>query len=258
MEVVMNEIKVSPKDRVAFVSGANRGIGRAITIELLEKRAKKVYAGVRNLKSMDDLKPEYGNRLVPILLDLRDDRSIIRAAKLAKDVEILINNAGVYESGGFCSDETLDSMAVNFEVNVWGLVKLTVSLIDYLKQREIAAIVNISSLLGLASMPIAGAYSASKAAVHSITQGLRGELFLTNILVMGVYPGPVNTDMTRDLEMEKDSPVNVAREIVEGLIKGKEYVFPDVMSKQVGELYLTEPITVERQFAHFISQEEEV
>lgn len=254
----MNGVKVSPKDRVAFVSGANRGIGRAITIELLENGAAKVYAGVRNLKSMDDLKPEYGSRLVPVLLDLRDDRSIIKATKLAKDVDILINNAGVYEPGGFCSDETLDSMAANFEVNVWGLVKLTVSLIDRLKQREIAAIVNISSVLGLANMPIAGPYSASKAAVHSITQGLRGELFTNNILVMGVYPGPVETEMSKDLDMEKDSPVNVAREIVLGLIKGKEYVFPDVMSKQVGELYLTEPITVERQFAHFVSQEEEV
>ncbi|PKQ63845.1 hypothetical protein BZG02_07435 [Labilibaculum filiforme] len=254
----MNEIKVSPKGRVAFVSGANRGIGRAITIELLEKGAKKVYAGVRNIKAMDDLKPEYEGRLVPVLLDLRNDRSIIKATKLAKDVEILINNAGVYEAGGFCADETLDSMAINFEVNVWGLVKLTVSLIDRLKQRETAAIVNISSVFGLASMPMAGAYSASKAAVHSITQGLRGELFATNILVMGVYPGPVDTEMTKDLEIEKDSPVNVAREIIQGLIDGKEYVFPDVMSKQVGELYLSEPITVEKQFAHYVSQEEEV
>ena len=254
----MNEIKVSPRGRVAFISGANRGIGRAITIELLEKGAKKVYAGVRNLKSMDDLKPEYGNRLVPVYLDLRDDKSIIKATRLTKDVEILINNAGVYEAGGFCSDETLDSMAVNFEVNVWGLVKLTVSLIDRLKQRECAAIVNISSVLGLASMPVAGAYSASKAAVHSITQGLRGELLTNNILVMGVYPGPIETEMTKDLDMEKDSPVNVANDVVQGLIEGKEYVFPDGMSKQVGELYLTEPITVERQFAHFVSEEEEV
>lgn len=60
-------------------------------------------------------------------------------------------------------------------------------------------------------MPVAGAYSASKAAVHSITQGLRGELVMTNILVMGVYPGPVETEMAKDLEIEKDSPVNVAR-----------------------------------------------
>lgn len=254
----MNEIKVSPRGRVAFISGANRGIGRAITIELLEKGAKKVYAGVRDLKSMDDLKPEYGNRLVPIFLDLRDDKSVIKATRLTKDVEILINNAGVYEPGGFCSDETLESMAANFEVNVWGLVKLTVSLIDRLKQRECAAIVNVSSVLGLASMPIAGAYSASKAAVHSITQGLRGELITNNILVMGVYPGPIDTEMTKDLDMEKDSPVNVAKNVVQGLIDGKEYVFPDGMSKQVGDLYLTEPITVEKQFAHFVSEEEEV
>jgi len=107
-------------------------------------------------------------------------------------------------------------------------------------------------------MPVAGAYSASKAAVHSITQGLRGELLTNNILVMGVYPGPIDTEMTKDLDMEKDSPVNVANDVVKGLIEGKEYVFPDGMSKQVGELYLTEPRTVEKQFAHFVSEEEEV
>jgi NAD(P)-dependent dehydrogenase (short-subunit alcohol dehydrogenase family) len=253
----MNELKVSPKGRVAFVSGANRGIGRAITIELLEAGAKKVYAGVRNLKSLDDLKPEYGERLVPILLDLRNDKSIIRATRQVKDVEILINNAGVYEAGGFFSDETLDSLSDNFEVNVWGLVKLSISLIDHLQNKPFAAIVNVASVLGLASMPVAGTYSASKAAVHSITQGMRGELLNSNILVMGVYPGPIDTDMTRDLDMDKDSPQNVAKDIIKGLKAGDEYVFPDMMSKQVGELYLTEPITVEKQFAHFISEEQE-
>lgn len=254
----MNGNKVSPEGRVAFVSGASQGIGRAITIELLEKGAKKVYAGVRNVKSMDDLKPEYGNRLVPVAIDLRDDRSIIKGTRICKDVEILINSADVYEAGGFCSDETLDSMAVNFEVNVWGLVKLTVSLIDRLKQKEKAAIVNISSILGLASMPVSGVYSASKAAVHSITQGLRGELYQSNILVMGVYPGPIDTEMSKDLEMEKDSPMIVAKNIVQGLVDGKEYVFPDRMSKQIGNLYLSEPFAVEKQFAHFVSLEEEV
>ena len=254
----MNDIKVSPKGKVAFVSGANRGIGREITIELLEQGAKKVYAGVRNVKSMEDLKSEYGNRLVPVLMDLRDDRSIIKATRSVKDVEILVNNAGVYEPGGFCSDDTLDSLAINFEVNVWGLVKLTVSLIDYLKQKECAAIVNIISVVGLASMPVAGTYSASKAAVHSITQGLRGELHSHNILVMGAYPGPIDTDMTKELEMDKDTPQNVAKNVVKALAKGKEYVFPDIMSKQVGELYLTEPAAVEKQFSSFMSESEEV
>ena len=254
----MNELKVSPKGRVAFVSGANRGIGRAITIELLESGAKKVYAGVRNLKSLDELKPEYGERLVPVQLDLKNDKSIIKATRQVKDVEILINNAGVYVAGGFFSDETLDSLSDNFEVNVWGLVKLSISLIDHLRNKPFGAIVNVASVVGLASMPVAGTYSASKAAVHSITQGMRGELMNTNILVMGVYPGPIETDMTRDLEMDKDSPQKVAKDVIKALKEGREYVFPDIMSKQVGELYLTEPITVEKQFAQFISEEEEV
>jgi NAD(P)-dependent dehydrogenase (short-subunit alcohol dehydrogenase family) len=254
----MSELKVSPRGRVAFVSGASRGIGRALAIELLDAGASKVYAGVRNIKALDDLKNEYGERLVPVLLDLRDDRSIIKAARYAKEVDILINNAGVYAPGGFCSDDALESLALNFEVNVWGLVKLTLSFIDHIKLKEHSAIVNIASVLGLASMPVGGTYSASKAAVHSITQSLRGELHATNILVMGVYPGPIETDMTRNLDMDKDSPQNVAKDIVRALEEGKEYVYPDKMSKQVGELYFSEPLAVEKQFSQFISEEEEV
>jgi len=251
----MSRIKVSPKGKVALVSGSNRGIGKAITIELLKRGAKKVYAGARNPYTLNYLKEQYGDRLVPIALDVTDDQSIEKVAQKATDVEILINNAGVFAMGGFFAEDTYQSLKTNLEVNVWGLIKLTHELIDSLKNKDSAAIVNIASLAGLANMPMGATYSATKAAVHSIIQGMRGELINHNILVVGVYPGPIDSDMTKDMPMEKDTPQHVAIEIIQGLLEGKEYVFPDEMSKQIEPFYYTDPIAVEKQFSQFIASE---
>lgn len=249
----MSRIKISPKSKVALVSGSNRGIGKAITIELLQRGAKKVYVGARNLDTLKELKAKYGERLVPIALDVTDNTSIEKVAQTAIDLEILINNAGVFEAGGFFAEETYTSLKKNLDVNVWGLIKLSHDLIDSLKNKKEAAIVNIASVAGLANMPMAATYSATKATVHSIIQGMRAELIDENILVMGVYPGPIDTDMTKDFPMEKDTPQHVATEIIDGLIEGKEYVFPDEMSKQIEPAYYSDPIAVEKQFSQFIA-----
>jgi len=243
--------KMQVKGKVAFVSGSNRGIGKALTIALLEHGAKKVYAGARDITKLDSLKSCYGERLVPIELDVTSDDSINRAAASATDIEILVNNAGIFSVGNFLSGNLLESLQTNFEVNVWGLVKLTNAFLGTLRQQESAAIVSVSSIIGLASMPMGLTYCASKAAVHSVIQGLRGELKDSNIFVVGVYPGPIDTDMTKELEMDKDSPENVAENIIKGLKEGLEDIFPDSMSSEVGQAYFESPKAVEEQFSGF-------
>jgi len=243
--------KMQVKGKVAFVSGSNRGIGKALTIALLEHGAKKVYAGARDITKLDSLKSCYGERLVPIELDVTSDESISRAAASATDIEILVNNAGIFSVGNFLSGNLLESLQTNFEVNVWGLVKLTNAFLGTLRQQESAAIVSVSSIIGLASMPMGLTYCASKAAVHSVIQGLRGELKDSNIFVVGVYPGPIDTDMTKELEMDKDSPENVAENIIKGLKEGLEDIFPDSMSSEVGQAYFESPKAVEEQFSGF-------
>lgn len=244
--------KISIEGRVAFVSGSNRGIGKAITVALLENGAKKVYAGARDVSSLDELVSQFGERITTVSLDVTDDTSIAEAAKTVPYTEILVNNAGIFSGGNFLNGNLLESLKANMDVNVWGLVKLTDAFLGTLRKQEAAAIVNILSMVGLASMPMGLTYSASKATAHSITQGLRGELKDSNILVSGVYPGPIDTDMTRGLQAEKDSPENVAKNIIQGIEKSEEYIFPDVMSKQVGAEYLTSPKTIEEQFANWV------
>ena len=245
-------MKVSINGKTALVSGANRGIGKAITEALLDNGAKKVYAGARNIASLNELSTKYGDRLVPIELDVTKDDSIANAASTATDVDILINNAGVMVPGNFTHGNMLESMQTNFEVNVWGLTKLTNAFFNKLKTSESAAIVSIASVAGLANMPLISTYSISKAAVHSIVQGLRGELKDSNVLVCGVYPGPIDTEMAKGITMDKDTPENVAKNVIQAMEEGVEDVFPDVMSKQVGAGYMASPKAVETQFGGFV------
>jgi len=247
----MSERKVEIEGKVALVSGANRGIGRAITVELLENGAKKVYAGARKASSLDELKEKYGERLVPVELDVTNNETIDNVVKIAGDVEILVNNAGVFVFGNFLQGNALESLDSNLDVNVKGMAKLTSAFIGSLKDRESAAIVSVSSAVALGNMPMGLTYSASKAAVHSIMQGIRGELKGSNVLVAEVYPGPIDTDMTKGFEMEKDTPENVAKNVIQGIKDGSEDIFPDPMSKQVGETYASNPKAVEKQFADF-------
>ena len=242
---------LEPKEKIALVSGANRGIGKAITLELLNQGVAKVYAGARNVESLSELIAQFGDRVIPVQLDVTDDASIQRVADSLESLDILVNNAGVFALGGILSKEANSSLKENLDINVWGLINLSNAVFSKLQESASSAIINISSLAGLGNMPMAATYSVSKAAVHSITQGMRAELSDSNTMVMGVYPGPIDTDMAASLEMDKDSPSNVAKAIVDGLTNGTEDVFPDVMSQQAGNFYLSSPKAVEQEFANF-------
>lgn len=248
----MSKIKVNPEGKVIFISGSNRGIGRAIAVELLEAGAKKVYAAARNTSSLSSLVEKYGDKIVPVTLDVTSKESIGNAAAIATDVEILINNAGILNGGGFISNDAISGLKTHLDVNVFGLINLTNALVNSIKSKDSGAIVNISSVAGLANMPMIGTYSASKAIVHSMTQSMRGELASDGILVSGVYPGPIDTDMAKGFEMEKDSPENVAKNIISALKNGEEDVFPDVMSQQVGAGYASNPKAIEKDFGAYV------
>ncbi len=129
----MTQVKVNPTGKIAFVSGSNRGIGKAITIELLERGAQKVYAGARDVSKLANLKQEYGDRLVPVQLDVTDTNSISKAASQVEDLDILVNNAGISSWGQILSDDVSSNLADVLKVNVWGLVHLSNALIRLLK-----------------------------------------------------------------------------------------------------------------------------
>ncbi|MGH9841206.1 MAG: SDR family NAD(P)-dependent oxidoreductase [Blastocatellia bacterium] len=157
---------------VALVTGANRGIGRAITDALLERGAKKVYATARDPKTLEALKQRYGSRVVPLRLDVTRADQVAEIARQAPDVDLLFNNAGVFEARELTSEATVDQARREMEVNYFGPLRMLQSFADTLAQRG-GAIVNIGSAAGLTNIPFIPTYSASKAALHSLTQAAR-------------------------------------------------------------------------------------
>jgi short-subunit dehydrogenase len=228
---------------VAVVSGASRGIGRALVEELLKAGASKVYAGARNPESLLDLQEAWGNRVVPLKLDVTDPGEVEEAARSAADANILFNNAGVAGTVGtsVTNPEALAHARYEMEVNYLGLLALSGAFAPVLARNGGGAVVNVASVASFVNFPLFQTYSASKAAVHSVTQALRAGLSGQGTFVAGVYPGPVDTEMARDVHMDKTSPKEVALAILRSLETGAEEIFPDPVSQQMGALYFEDP-----------------
>ena len=239
---------------VALVTGSNRGIGRALVEVLIERGAAKVYAGARKVESVADLVAAHPGKVVAIELDVTNADHIAKAAALATDVSLLVNNAGVASSMGvMITDPATNPLArTEFDVNVFGLLNVTQAFAPALNANGGGAIVNLGSVASLVSFAMAQTYSASKAAVHSVTQSLR--IALGNTLVVGVYPGPVDTEMAAAIPMDKATPASVAHEILDGVEGGVEEVFPDPMSKEMGAFYLQNPKGLEQQAAQMAQE----
>ncbi len=222
--------------KTVLVTGANRGIGAATVRELLRAGVAKVYAAARKPSSL----PDFGDaRVVPLALDLRDDASIATASRTAADADILINNAGTATFGDLL-DAPVETVTADFSTNVYGTLNVIRAFAPGFKARRSGAVVNVLSVVGLTAAPGLPGYSASKAALQSLTQSLRATLKPFNVDVFGVYPGPIDTDMARDLPWDKTTPEHAAQKIVAGIIAGDAYIFPDPMAEKVGYLWQTD------------------
>lgn len=235
---------------VALVTGANRGIGRALTEALLTRGARKVYATARNPETLRTLRDE---RLVALRLDVTDADQIRAVAEAVADVELVFNNAGVALARGIADASVLGQARREMEVNYFGPLQLLQRLAPSLVRNGGGAVVNIGSAAGLTNVPLLPTYSASKAALHSLTQAARMLLGPQGTAVFGVYAGPVDTDMTRELTLPKTPPRTVAFAILDGIEAGQEDIFPDPFAVDFGRRFEASPKAAERQFAALVS-----
>lgn len=235
--------------KVAFVTGANRGIGRSFVEELLEAGAAKIYAGARNPESLVDLITSSGGKIEPLELDVTKMDLVEKAAAASQDVSLLINNAGIAGFKGLIAAETTSLAQAEMDVNYFGTLNMIRAFAPVLATNGGGAIVNMSSILGQVNIPLLGSYCAAKAAVHSLTQGVRAELVAQGTQVVGVYPGPVDTDMGTLFPMDKAAPSAVVKAVLDGLEKGEEDIFPDPASKQLHAGLLGDPKAVEKRMA---------
>lgn len=225
--------------KVVLVTGANRGIGKAIVDSLIKHGAKKVYAAVRTLDSAKPLVEAYGDKITPIHVDMEKPGTITAAAATAGDVEVLINNAGILLLAAPLAEDAIEKFSHELNVNVFGLIHIAQAFAPILKANGGGALVQLNSVASLKNFSDFATYSASKAATYSITQGLRDTLDEQGTLVVSVHPGPIETDMIDGLGFDEmtESPTLVSEAIIEGLSAGQFHVFPDTMAKQVGEQY---------------------
>ena len=233
---------------VVVVTGAGRGLGRELVRAFAQAGARKVYAAGRDPAALAATAALAPGQVVPLALDVSDRASIAAAARLAPDATLLVNNAGVLDFGSVL-DAPPEVFERNLQVNLFGPLLLTRALAPAISANGGGAVVNVMSVVALASMPGLAAYNASKAALHSATQSLRASLRPQGVSVHGVYPGPIDTDMAKDIPFDKTSSQDVARAIVAGVEDGREDIFPDAMSAQVGAQWFQNPKAVEQQFA---------
>jgi NAD(P)-dependent dehydrogenase (short-subunit alcohol dehydrogenase family) len=233
------------KNKTILITGASGGLGKALVAEALESGARRVYAAVRKLESPSVWDE---SRVTVIQLDITDARSVLAAARSASDTDILINNAGSLTRGSLLDLSEAD-LRRDIDTNFFGTLRMIRAFAPTLATKRETAIVNILSVVALAGMNSWGPYAASKAALLSATQDLRIELKKQNTSVHAVFPGPIETVMTKDVAAPKAKPQTVAKLIFAGIKTGLEDIFPDETAKAIGSQWHKDPKSVERSFA---------
>jgi NAD(P)-dependent dehydrogenase (short-subunit alcohol dehydrogenase family) len=228
-----------------LITGANRGIGRALVEEALRRGAQRVFAGTRNPLEHSD------KRVAPIILDVTNSEQIQRAAREIDTLDVLINNAGIALYDNLSKPEVIEQQLA---VNLFGPLSVIRAFLPLLKRSK-GAIVNNISTVALASLPVVSGYSISKAALLSMTQSLRALLASQGVTVHAILTGPVDTDMNRGFDIPKASPEAAAAAVFDGLESGEEEIFPDPMSQSIAEGWRNGVAkTLERQMSAFAPQ----
>ena len=207
---------------VAFVTGANRGLGLAFAKALLERGAVKVYAAARNPEAVT-LKG-----VAPLKLDVTNDEEAAAAALAAGDVNLLINNAGIARPGGFFANGAIEAAREQFEVNFIGPLRMARAFAPILVKNGGGAIINVLSVGSWMNGPMLATYGASKSAAWALTNGLRIELADKGVQVVGLHAGFIDTDLTRGIDLPKSSPEEIVR-----VTRGDGQVLADEVSQVV-------------------------
>jgi len=212
---------------IALVTGANRGLGRAFAEALVEMGAAKVYAAARNPEAMTL------TGVVPLKLDVTSDEDAVAAARVAGDIDLLVNNAGIARPGGFLADGAVEAAREHFEVNFVGPLRMARAFAPVLAKNGGGAIVNVLSLASWMSNPALATYGASKSAAWALTNGLRLELERQGTQVVALHAAFIDTDLARGFDAPKSSPGEVVRTTLDALERGEGEVLADEITRQV-------------------------
>jgi len=215
------------KNAVVFITGANRGLGRAFAQAALAAGADKVYAAARDPASVDI------PGVVPVALDVTNPAQVAAVAAQYRDVTLVVNNAGISLRATTTADDALDVTRRLMDTNFFGVWALSQAFAPVLKANGGGAVLNVLSVLSWVTVPGLVAYSASKAAAWALSNGLRVELREQGTQVTSLHVGYMDTDMAKGLDTPKASPDEVARYTLAQLEAGAFEVLADDLSRQV-------------------------
>ena len=220
---------------VALVTGGNRGIGRTFVEELQRRGAAKVYAAVRRPDAAD----LPGATVLP--LDITRPDTVAAVAEAARDVTLLVNNAGISSSTSLITGD-LATIRLEMEVHYFGTLSVIRAFAPVLARNGGGAVVNVLSALSWFAVDGANPYAAAKAAEWNMTNGVRLELAGQGTLVQGVHLGAADTDMTAGYDGEKIDPADVARASLDGLERGEVEVLADDWSRRIKSTLAHDPM----------------
>jgi len=215
----------------ALVTGANRGLGRAFVEALRGAGCARIYAGARDAAGIAG-----DGIVVPIKLDITREDEVAAAASRCMDVNVLINNAGVARFKPALGAPAMDDARLEMETNYFGTLAMCRAFAPVLKTNGGGALVNMLSVVSFMNVPMQGSYSASKAAEWSLTKAVRFELRAQGTLVIGVYAGYIDTDMTTGIAGPKSSPADIAARVIEGIEDGTADILADQRSREVFDM----------------------
>ena len=238
--------------RRVLITGANRGIGKALALACLQSGAQQVVAGARRPESLDELRQAAGadaQRMVPARLDVTREEDV-REAAAQGPFDILINNAGVAAFGGVFKAKW-EEIVREAEVNFLGVIRMTRAVAPGMIEQGEGLIVNIGSILGKVPMPAVGTYCATKAALLSLGKSIRADLADRGVRVVTVIPATVDTDMARGFDVAKMKVEDAVAEILEAIRKEVPEVAIGDESREIHRSLEQNPGEAEASFARF-------
>jgi len=243
------------KDSVAIVTGGNRGIGEAFVREFLNAGARKVYVGSRVLEAASNLCGELGEKAVAVQLDVTDEGQVSAAAELCGDVDVVINNAGVFNDETLIGAADISAARNEMDVNYFGVLSMCREFAPILKKNGGGAIINVLSVAALLPVPNMGGYSPSKSAARSLTTNVRAELAKQGTHVGALIVGSVDTRMADQVQGAKEPPSVVATAGIRAIEKNIREMDTDRMAVEMRAALARDPQNLERKMAALLDLE---
>ena len=231
----------------ALITGANRGLGAAFAHTLLSRGTRTVYGGARDPGNITD------HGVVPVELDITDPGEVAAAAARCQDVTLLINNAAYATQSPLIASPSLDEARREMETNYFGTLAMCRAFAPILSRNGGGALVNMLSIVSFFNVPAMGSFCPTKAALWSLTNGVRIELRGQGTLVVAAHSAFIDTRLSEGFDVPKHAPAEVAAQILDAVESGREEVLADERTRTMkaalpNDLELIYP-DVERQWA---------